>query len=254
MKWYNIPPPLTFTPLVEDTKTMRRTRSMVHGKNRIPYRIDQRLTCFAGPEYDTIISYGLPFEPEDSQYGKSRLRMPSDEEMVEVPEDEAWTLQSNRLVLSPMVRDDADDLFGLLRDPVLRRFTGGAPPTSADDLRERIHVQEGRRSPEGDELWLNWTLRLTSSGQAVGYVQAGVREGRADLAWVVGVPFQNRGYATEAGRRATVWIREHCGVSELRAAIHPDHVASCRVAAHIGLRPSGELTDEGEQLWTTRQE
>ena len=180
--------------------------------------------------------------------------MPSGEEMLDVPEDEAWTLQSDRLVLSPMVRDDAGDLFGLLRDPALRRFTGGAPPTSADDLRERIRVQEGRRSPEGDELWLNWTLRLRSSGQAFGYVQAGVREGRADLAWVVGVPFQNRGYATEAGRRATVWIREHCGVSELRAAIHPDHAASCRVAAHIGLRPSGELTDEGEQLWTTRQE
>ena len=102
-----------------------------------------------------------------------------------------------------MVRDDAGDLFGLLRDPALRRFTGGAPPTSVDDLRERIRVQEGRRSPDGDELWLNWTLRLRSSGQAVGYVQAGVREGRADLAWVVGTPFQNRGYATEAGRRAT---------------------------------------------------
>ena len=29
-----------------------------------------RLTCFAGPEYDPIISFGLPFEPEDSQYGK----------------------------------------------------------------------------------------------------------------------------------------------------------------------------------------
>ncbi len=89
-------------------------------------------------------------------------------------------------------------------------------------------------------------------GQAVGHVQAGVREGRADLAWVVGTPFQSRGYATEAGRRATAWIREHCGVSELRAAIHPYNVASGRVAAHIGLRPSGEITDEGEQLWTTR--
>ena len=32
-----------------------------------------RLTCFAGPEYDPIISFGLPFEPENSQYGKSRL-------------------------------------------------------------------------------------------------------------------------------------------------------------------------------------
>ena len=185
---------------------------------------------------------GAPLDTHGSEQRRSS---------VEIPEDEAWTLQSDRLVLSPMVRDDACELFGLWRDPVLYRFTGGVAPASVDDVRERIRLREGRRSPDGDELWLNWTLRLRSSGQAVGYVQAGVREGRADLAWVVGVPFQNRGYATEAGRRATAWIREHCGVSELRAAIHPDHAASCRVAAHIGLRPSGELTDEGEQLWTT---
>ena len=44
---------------------------MVHGKNRIPYRIDRRLTGLAGPDYDAPISFGLPLEPEDSQYGKS---------------------------------------------------------------------------------------------------------------------------------------------------------------------------------------
>ena len=46
---------------------------MVHGKNRIPYWIDRRLTGLAGPDYDAAISFGLPFEPEDSQYGKYRL-------------------------------------------------------------------------------------------------------------------------------------------------------------------------------------
>ena len=43
---------------------------MVHGKNRIPYWIDRRLTGLAGPDYDATISFGLPFESEDSQYGK----------------------------------------------------------------------------------------------------------------------------------------------------------------------------------------
>ena len=47
---------------------------MVHGKNRIPYWIDRRLTGLAGPEYHAIISFGLPFESEDCQYGKSQLQ------------------------------------------------------------------------------------------------------------------------------------------------------------------------------------
>ena len=46
---------------------------MVHGKNRIPYWIDRRLTGLAGPEYHAIISFGLPIAPEDSQYGKYRI-------------------------------------------------------------------------------------------------------------------------------------------------------------------------------------
>ena len=46
---------------------------MVHGKNRIPYWIDRRLTGLAGPEYDATISFGLPFESEDCPYGESRI-------------------------------------------------------------------------------------------------------------------------------------------------------------------------------------
>ena len=45
---------------------------MVHGKNRIPYWIDRRLTGLAGSHDDATISLGLPIEPEDSQYGKYR--------------------------------------------------------------------------------------------------------------------------------------------------------------------------------------
>ena len=47
---------------------------MVRGKNRISYRIDRRLTGLAGPDYDATISFGLPLEPEDFQYGKYRTR------------------------------------------------------------------------------------------------------------------------------------------------------------------------------------
>ena len=46
---------------------------MVRGKNRIPYWIDWRLTGLAEPDYGATISFGLPIEPEDSQYGKYRF-------------------------------------------------------------------------------------------------------------------------------------------------------------------------------------
>ena len=49
---------------------------MVHGKSRIPYWIDRRLTGLAGREYHATILFGLPIEPEDSQYGESRVKCP----------------------------------------------------------------------------------------------------------------------------------------------------------------------------------
>ena len=64
---------MRFHPLAGARRRQRWTRSMVHGKNRIPYWIDRRLTGLAGPDYDATISFGLPFEPEDSQYGKYRV-------------------------------------------------------------------------------------------------------------------------------------------------------------------------------------
>ena len=47
---------------------------MLYDCKRISYRIDRRLSGLAGPDYDATISFGLPFEPEDSQYGKYRLQ------------------------------------------------------------------------------------------------------------------------------------------------------------------------------------
>ena len=46
---------------------------MLYDCKRISYWIDRRLTGLAGPDYDATISFGLPLEPEDSQYGKSRV-------------------------------------------------------------------------------------------------------------------------------------------------------------------------------------
>ena len=46
---------------------------MLYDCKRISYWIDRRLSGLAGPDYDATISIGLPLEPEDSQYGKSRL-------------------------------------------------------------------------------------------------------------------------------------------------------------------------------------
>ena len=61
---------------------------MLYDCKRISYWIDRRLTGLAGPDYDATISFGLPFEPEDSQYGKSRVMSAETNRRAERPR--AW--------------------------------------------------------------------------------------------------------------------------------------------------------------------
>lgn len=156
--------------------------------------------------------------------------------------------QTRALVLSPLEITDAAELAPVLADPRLYEHTGGEPPTLAQ-LSARFERLQTRRSPDGRELWLNWTLRLRASGEAIGYAQATVRGGNvATIAYVVGSDWQGRGHAREAAR-TTVAILRDAGAGAILAHIAPAHEASRRVAAGAGLRPTGELTSEGEEVW-----
>ena len=166
-----------------------------------------------------------------------------------IPHDEEWTLETERLLLSPMFVSDAEPLFELLKDPALYSFTGGVPPSNVGALEQRIRVWEHRRSPEGYELWFNWTLRLRANRAVVGYVQATVKTSHADMAWVIGVHFQRKGYACEASRTVAEWLKGTLRMDELRANIHPKHLASQQVAKKLGLHASSEVNAEGEEVW-----
>ncbi len=90
-------------------------------------------------------------------------------------------------------------------------------------------------------------LRLRADGALTGYVQATVRPAEAELAWVVGTPWQGRGLATEAARALLAHLTA-AGVPTAVAHIHPDHHASAKVATTLGLHPTTEQQD-GETRW-----
>jgi RimJ/RimL family protein N-acetyltransferase len=87
------------------------------------------------------------------------------------------------------------------------------------------------------------------TGEATGTVQATVatEQGTAEVAWVIGVPWQGRGYASEATQAVVAWL-ESTGLGTIDAHIHPSHLASEVVATRAGLSPTDELVD-GERVW-----
>lgn len=161
-------------------------------------------------------------------------------------------LSSPRLQLEILSSDHADEAAVTFAGPELHEFIGGTPSTAAELAARYTRLERGR-SVDGAQLWFNWMLRDTVSGRLVGTVQATVEGStgadlRASLAWVVGTPFQRRGYAGEAARAVAAWLRDE-GVDTMQAFIHPDNDASAAIAQSLGLRRTTTM-DDGEFLWT----
>ncbi|MFI2714605.1 GNAT family N-acetyltransferase [Micromonospora sp. NPDC018662] len=181
-----------------------------------------------------------------------------------------------RLLLLPLSVAHAEEMAAVLADPALHTFIGGEPATPAA-LRAR-YERLVAGSPDPTESWCNWVIQLRADGGLAGFVQATVtgsdRPPRhaatagaravghrhldeaepvpvgtvAEIAWVVGTPWQGRGIATEAARGMTGWLGRR-GVRTLVAHIHPDHRASAAVASACGLAPTDGWHD-GEIRWT----
>lgn len=155
---------------------------------------------------------------------------------------------TDRLDAEPLRVAHADEMAAVLADPALHVFTGGAP-LSAQELRAR-YARQTAGSPDPDELWWNWVLRVRGEGRLAGYVQAtvDVTGARAEIAWVIGAEWQGRGYAKEAAKGLVAHLLGGVAVRTVMAHVHPGHAASAAVAAAAGLERTGEWED-GEERW-----
>ncbi|MFI2200424.1 GNAT family N-acetyltransferase [Streptomyces sp. NPDC020192] len=158
-------------------------------------------------------------------------------------------IRTGRLDLLPLSVEHADEMAAVLSDPDLHTFIGGIPAT-AQALRARYErLVAGSVDPAVD--WCNWVMQLRDAACLTGTVQATVTasdHGRvAAIAWVVGTPWQRRGFAKEAAKALVAWLGAH-GVRTLVAHIHPDHKASAAVATAVGLAPTDQWHD-GERRW-----
>ncbi|WP_028799988.1 GNAT family N-acetyltransferase [Streptomyces sp. 142MFCol3.1] len=156
---------------------------------------------------------------------------------------------TERLDLLPLRAEHAEEMAVVLSDPALHQFIGGIPDTP-----QALHSRYRRMtagSPDPAVSWLNWVIRLRTESCLTGTVQATVGHGGdglvAEIAWVVGTPWQGRGLATEAVRGLVDWLGSR-PVHSVVAHIHPDHRASAAVAAAAGLTPTDEWYD-GEIRW-----
>jgi len=151
-----------------------------------------------------------------------------------------------RLCLEPQIAAHAVEMFAVLSDPAIYEFEN-APPASVEWLRQRFSRLETRRSPDGSEHWLNWVVRLPSSG-LVGYVQATVSAGaNAAIAYELSSRYWGMGLGREAVgvRRSSgdANVGQRQGSFQIDVVCHSHRVAGQRLRNQVLARLASAIRD-----------
>ncbi len=157
-------------------------------------------------------------------------------------------LATAELVLEPLVVAHAEAMFEVMSEPELYRYLDYPAPPSLEDLRSVYARVEGRKSPDGSQLWLNWVVRRPG-GAPMGYVQATVTSQQA--AWI-GFVFSSkhwgRGYATQAARAVLEHVASAYGVVRFLASVEAENRRSIRLLGRLGFHEATEEELQGHEL------
>jgi RimJ/RimL family protein N-acetyltransferase len=150
-------------------------------------------------------------------------------------------IEADGLRLEPQTAAHAEEMFVVLSDPAIYEHEN-EPPPSLDWLRTRFSKLETRRSPNGQELWLNWVVRLPESG-LIGYVQSTVRpDGTAAIAYELSSAHWGRGLAHRATQAMIRELVESYGVRRLSAVLKRTNLRSLALLERLAFSPASPET------------
>jgi len=168
-------------------------------------------------------------------------------------------LDTERLVLRPLARDDVDLLARFYADPEVMRYIG--PGEALDHERSRQSVErmiagfeaEGygqlgvERKKDGSLmgrcgllLWDTASWTPTRTADAKGSVET-------EVGYLLGRDYWGHGYATEAATAVRDWAFDHLSLERLIALIQPGNERSIAVAHKLGMDQDGEVEIFGKR-------
>lgn len=150
--------------------------------------------------------------------------------------------ETARLLLRPFTPDDAPALFRIYGDPEVMRFMG-APPASVEQ--EAANLQAHAHKYYERLGFGLWAVVHKATGDLIGRCGLLRSEigGRieTEISYLLERGHWGQGFAAEAAGAVLDYGFRVLGLDRVVAVIHPDNVASRRVAERIGMRYEGEV-------------
>jgi RimJ/RimL family protein N-acetyltransferase len=162
------------------------------------------------------------------------------------------TLETRRLVLSPMAKRDLASFHRQWNDAEVGRYLWDGKPVPMETVEAVLAASDDAFTTSGYGLW---SLRLRQSVDAaepLGFSGLRVPEGQAapELLFALDRSCWSRGFAAEASAEVLRWALGRLGHPVVTAAANPGNTASHRVLLRLGFTRTGLVKTEIEELYT----
>ena len=159
-----------------------------------------------------------------------------------------FILETERLLLREFDEGDAPVFFALGSNPAITRYTGDGGLTG---IEHALAVLRARPMADYAKYGFGrWACVLKESNRVVGF--AGLKYlgdlQEVDIGYRLLPEYWGLGLATEASRAAVHYGFAHLGLEQIIGLVVPANVASVRVLEKIGLKFTGMVKNQGQDL------
>jgi ribosomal-protein-alanine N-acetyltransferase len=148
-------------------------------------------------------------------------------------------IETERLIIRPYVEDDLMDCFYLMQDKELFRYKDMDVMT-LDEYKGLFNwLMDSYNTGFDGDFAYSFNIILKETGVHIGWVGIGGLPSdrtKKEIFYLIGIKYQNQGYATEASKAILQYGFETIGVDEIVAVCMKENIASSRVMEKIGLK------------------
>jgi [ribosomal protein S5]-alanine N-acetyltransferase len=153
-------------------------------------------------------------------------------------------LTTQRLYLRPFDPRDTANLHACLGDVEAMRYWNFLPSKTIAETERTLKWLSRTTSPYDH---LAWAVAKKSNDHCIGmvnYHHREVRNRRLEIGYIIAPEHQRNGFGREAVQALIRYCAEELAVHRIEAFIHPENIASIRLAERSGFRcEGGPLTD-----------
>jgi [ribosomal protein S5]-alanine N-acetyltransferase len=150
-------------------------------------------------------------------------------------------IETERLVLRQITRDDAEDIFKYLSDENVMKYYGLEPFKSTDEALKEI---EWYQSTFEENSGIRWGITIKGQGKVIGscgFLNMVQQHHRSEIGFELSEDFWGQGIASEALAAVIMFGFEQLNLQRIQALIEPPNVPSQKLVEKNGFIKEGLL-------------